>query len=230
MLSERPLDILGCDALALVQPAKDSVDDFLGLVLPVILDEAVEKVFPRQRVADLSFLVVILELGKVDNLVFARVFGFAIDLEHHFIRLEQHSFERITIPSQQEGAWLKRNGTSGSNSVVESQPSESTVNVRHEDLAFAFGNRRRLRTRWCSSNPSALRLTLPVRGSVVTRADLVDFYDTKDPGHRSRVKWNQSTGLKPNGRFTRVPEASAIARSAGCEAGSRQEWDWTHSA
>jgi hypothetical protein len=103
-------------------------------------------VLARQRVVDLGFLVVILELGKVDNLVFARVFGFAIDLEHHFIRLEQHSFERITIPSQQEGAWLKRNGTSGSNSVVESQRSESTVNLRHEDLAFAFRNGRRSTT------------------------------------------------------------------------------------
>ena len=173
MLSERPLDILGCDALALVQPAKDSIDDFLGLVLPVILDEAVEKVFPRQRVVDLGFLVVILELGKVDNLVLARVFGFAIDLEHHFIRLEQHSFERITIPSQQEGAWLKGNGTSGSNSVVESQPSESTVNLRHEDLAFAFRNGRRSTTPLGAHRTRRpIRLTLPVRGSVVTLADL----------------------------------------------------------
>ena len=58
-----------------------------------------------------------------------------------------------------------------------------------------------------------MRLTLPVRGSVVTLADLVDFYDTKDPGRGCRVKWNQSTGLKPNRRFTTVTEAAAAARA-----------------
>ncbi|MEI9977359.1 MAG: hypothetical protein WDO73_38065 [Ignavibacteriota bacterium] len=54
------LDVLGIDALAVVQAAQQRGNNFLGLVFAEILDEAVEKMFPGQGMIDLGFLIVIL--------------------------------------------------------------------------------------------------------------------------------------------------------------------------
>src|SRR5581483_6367912 len=63
MLGQRALDFFGVQALAAVQTVEQAVDDLLRLVFTEVLDEPVVKMLAVHGVVDLSFLVVILELG-----------------------------------------------------------------------------------------------------------------------------------------------------------------------
>src|SRR5690348_16955194 len=67
VLAEDALDLARVQALAAVQAIEEAVDDFLGFVLVEILDEPVVKVFARERVVDLGFLVVVLQFGEIDD-------------------------------------------------------------------------------------------------------------------------------------------------------------------
>ena len=96
MFPEGALDFIRSQRFPVIQPAENAVDDLLGLIFAEVLDEAVKEVLARQRVINFGFLIMVPKLGKVDDPVLARVLGFAIDLEHYFIGLEQHSSEGIT--------------------------------------------------------------------------------------------------------------------------------------
>jgi hypothetical protein len=48
--------------------------------------------FARERVVDLGFFVVILQLRKIDHAILAGVFGFFINLEHHLVGLKEHTY------------------------------------------------------------------------------------------------------------------------------------------
>src|ERR1035438_10138759 len=90
VVAQRALDFPRVEALAIVQAVEDGFDDPLGVVLPLVLDETVEKVLPGKRAIDLRFLVVFLKLGEVDHPVPAGVLGLTVNLEHDLIRLKQH--------------------------------------------------------------------------------------------------------------------------------------------
>src|SRR3984957_7785284 len=80
VLAQGAFHVLRPDLLAVVQACHAGGDNFLGLFLAVVLDEAVAKVLAVERVVDLGFLVVILQFGKVNDPLFAGILGLPIDL------------------------------------------------------------------------------------------------------------------------------------------------------
>src|SRR4051812_29155963 len=93
MLAQGGLDLLRVQLFPAVQASQNPFDDLLGLVLAIIFQEAVVKMFSDQGVVDLRFFVVILQFRKIYHAILARILGLPVNLEHDLIGLKSHSYE-----------------------------------------------------------------------------------------------------------------------------------------
>src|SRR4029077_5799927 len=84
VIAQGGLDVLGIHFLAVVQAREAGGDDLLGFFFAVAFDEAVVEMLAIERVIDLGFLVVVLQLGEIDYAVLARILDLPIDFEHYF--------------------------------------------------------------------------------------------------------------------------------------------------
>src|ERR1700691_2600859 len=104
VLAQHALDFGRLEALAIVQPVEQAVDNFLGFILAEVLDEAVEKVLAGHGVIDLGFLVMVLQFGKIHHAELAGIPSLAVDLEHHLVGLKQHEYYIYIGPERTSNA------------------------------------------------------------------------------------------------------------------------------
>jgi len=79
------LDVGFVDLLPAIEAVEDFIDHLLSLVALAVQEEAVEDVLATHGVLDLSFLVVLAELGEVDNFLATAKISVAVDFEHYFL-------------------------------------------------------------------------------------------------------------------------------------------------
>jgi hypothetical protein len=83
------------DPFAAVQAAEDLVDHQFGLIALAVQQESVEDVIAAHGVFNLSFFVMLAQLGEVNDFVLAAEVGVAVDLEHNLLGIagEWHSLD-----------------------------------------------------------------------------------------------------------------------------------------
>jgi hypothetical protein len=86
-----PLDVGGVDRFATVETLDEFVQLGLAGSLGKLLEEAVVEGLTGEGMADLTFLVVFVKFGEIDDSKLPSVVGFAVDLEHDFVGCAQVS-------------------------------------------------------------------------------------------------------------------------------------------
>src|SRR5207253_1692886 len=138
---KRAVHIIGPQRLAVVQAVKNLVNDFLRLLLPIVLDKAVVEVLACQGAADFVLFVVVLKLREVDHLVLALIGGLLVNLEHDPVGLEGHS----TNPSaaKKRHLYITNNGCGVNRRAARASSGRRTPTGRTGDASRVVRTERR---------------------------------------------------------------------------------------